>query len=204
MDVITKVSRERFSEGITIEEFIQGMGTKGESFIEAYRGFAITEKDTETLRGWVTPLRVLVLAEDWCGDVLRYVPILWKMSDAAGKWEVRVFYRDHNPDLAELWLKEGKYRAIPVIVFFDNQMNELACYIEKPAPAYMADEMTSQAFIQEHPEMQDAYLPSEEMSDETRRLYHSFARAYRLMLREQWKQMFVDEILSKLRDALAK
>jgi len=47
---------------------------------------------------------------------------------------MRIFLRDENPDLMDQFLKEGLYRSIPVFVFFDERMNEVARFIEsRPA-----------------------------------------------------------------------
>jgi hypothetical protein len=44
---------------------------------------------------------------------------------------MRVFLRDANPDVMDQYLKRGLYRTIPVFVFFDEQMNELARFMER-------------------------------------------------------------------------
>ncbi len=44
---------------------------------------------------------------------------------------MRIFLRDANPDLMDQYLKNGLYRSIPVFVFFDEDMNELARFIEQ-------------------------------------------------------------------------
>jgi hypothetical protein len=46
--------------------------------------------------------------------------------------ELRVFLRDRNPDITDQFLKHGRYRTIPVFVFFDEAMSELARFIERP------------------------------------------------------------------------
>jgi len=51
--------------------------------------------------------------------------------ESAPHIEMRIFLRDANPDLMDQFLKEGRYRSIPVYVFFDEQMNELARFIER-------------------------------------------------------------------------
>ena len=45
--------------------------------------------------------------------------------------EMRIFLRDENPDLMDQFLKNGLYRSIPVIVFLDEHMNEIARFIER-------------------------------------------------------------------------
>jgi selT/selW/selH-like putative selenoprotein len=78
-------------------------------------------------------LHVLVLAEDWCGDVIANLPILGRLAVESGKLNLRVFLRDQNLDLIDQYLKEGQFRAIPVFVFFDADFNEIGHWIERPA-----------------------------------------------------------------------
>jgi hypothetical protein len=199
VDTATNISPERFEEGLTLTEYVRGMSKNRDTFIENRDNFTLRPEDAAALRGMGRRLKVLVLAEDWCGDVLLYLPTLACMAEAAPTWEVRVFYRDQNQDLSDLWLKDGKHRAIPVMVFFDEEMNEIACYVEKPAAVYASQGRTREMFAAEHPELVDASLPTQDMSDSTYDLYVSFAREMRSRSREQWQQWFVEEILAALK-----
>src|SRR5207248_10661660 len=129
-----------------VDEFVQRMTKNQELFEEHYKTFELNEDDATFLRNLEMPLNVAVLAEDWCGDVLRYLPAFARIAEAAQTWDVRVFYRDENVDLIEMCLKDGRYRAIPVFLFFDKDMNEVACFTEKPAAVYVAEANARQAF----------------------------------------------------------
>jgi thiol-disulfide isomerase/thioredoxin len=170
-----------------------------EVFEEHYRTFALDPEDAAFFKKLGRKLNVLVLAEDWCGDVLRYLPAFWHIAQAAGSWNVRVFYRDQNPDLAGMWLKNGTHRAIPVFVFFDEGMNELAHFIEKPAEVDQAELAARSRFALMHPELADGSLPPAEMSATTRELYASYIREFRAANRLQWQELFV----KKIRELLA-
>jgi len=196
---LTKMTPERFAEGLTLSEFIEGMSKNREVFEQNYSNFTLRPEDEDFLRSMDRRLHVLVLAEDWCGDVLRYLPVFARMCEAA-EWDARVFYRDQNLDLADMWRKEGKYRSIPVMVFFDEDWNEVACYVEKPAAVYTADDKARETFISQHPELPDAGLPSSDMTEETYEMYTQFVRELRNENRKRWQQFFVDEIREKLKD----
>jgi hypothetical protein len=202
MDTLVSITPERFYEGMTVAEFVGQMSKNREIFEENYDSFQLRPDDAEFLRDMGRGLKALVLAEDWCGDVVRYLPAFARMAEEAREWEVRVFCRDENSDLADLWRKEGKYRSIPVIVFFDENWEEIGCYVEKPAAVYNADTSAREAFIVEHPDLPDARLPAGEMSEATLTLYSEFIREFRIEHRRQWQQLFVDEIRSKLEKAI--
>jgi hypothetical protein len=123
------VTPERFAQGLTFAAYLAQMRTNKERFEKRMAEALITPADREAIRG--RKLRILVITEDWCGDALVGFPALARLVDDAPNVEMRVFLRDANPDVMDQYLKRGLYRTIPVIVFFDEQMNELARYMER-------------------------------------------------------------------------
>ena len=120
---------ERFAQGLTFAQYLAQMRTNKERFEKRMADALLTPADREAIRG--RNLRILVITEDWCGDALVGFPALARLVDDAPNVEMRVFLRDANPDVMDQYLKRGLYRTIPVIVFFDEQMNELARYMER-------------------------------------------------------------------------
>ena len=120
---------ERFAQGLTFAAYLAQMRTNKERFEKRMADALITPADREAIRG--RKLKILVITEDWCGDALVGFPALARLVDDATNVEMRVFLRDANPDVMDQYLKRGLYRTIPVIVFFDEQMNELARYMER-------------------------------------------------------------------------
>jgi len=45
---------------------------------------------------------------------------------------MRIFLRDKNKELMDQYLNQGMYRSIPVFAFFDENMKEVARFIERP------------------------------------------------------------------------
>lgn len=84
--------------------------------------------------GFLAVRYVMVIAEPWSGDVLYSLPPLLKIAKAA-QWEVRIFRRDQYPDLILPYRKDGLYHSIPVFVFYDQDFNELAHWVERSSKA---------------------------------------------------------------------
>jgi hypothetical protein len=198
---VVEVTPERFGTGMTIEEFVQNMTKNRELFDENYATFELSEDDRAALQDLNMKLNVVVLAEDWCGDVLRYLPAFARIAAAVGEWEVRVFYRDQNHDLIDRCIKDGEHRARPVFLFDDGAMKELACFTEKPAQVYIEEAAARERFANEHPDWPDAALHVDDMSEETREAYVTFIRAFRADNRPRWQRLFLEDILDKLRRA---
>jgi len=198
LEATVSISPERFSEGLTIQQFIDGMEKNRDVFTENYSNFELTPEDKAFFSDLGLNLNVVVLVEEWCGDVLRYVPALARVAEAAPRWNVRLFYRDRNLDLSDSCLKDGKYRAIPAMLFHDEDMRELACWIERPAAVYEAEAQARRRFETEYCDRPDAALPYDEMSDATRELYAPFMKQFRADNHAKWQQMFVDELKERL------
>jgi hypothetical protein len=126
------ISRERFQQGLTYEVWKTQMTRNRERFDENERGAPLTEQDLAAFRALPRPLHVVVLAEDWCGDVVANLPILGRIALETGRLDLRVFLRDQNLDLMDQYLNEGKFRSIPVFAFFDDDFRQLAVFIERP------------------------------------------------------------------------
>ena len=126
------VTRERFQQGMTFPQYLEQMGTNKEKFVEFLNEIKIAPEDRAGLDRHGKKLNVLVITEDWCGDALYNVPVLAKLVEGNPNVEMRVFLRDKNPDLMDQYLNQGLYRSIPVFAFFDENMKEVARFIERP------------------------------------------------------------------------
>lgn len=126
------VTKERFQQGMTLQQYLDQMGTNKEKFVQFLNEITIAPEDREALGRLGKKLKVLVITEDWCGDALYNVPVLAKMVEGNPNIEMRIFLRDKNPDLMDQYLNQGMFRSIPVFAFFDENMNEVARFIERP------------------------------------------------------------------------
>jgi hypothetical protein len=68
-------------------------------------------------------VHVVAIAEDWCGDVVRHVPVLEAMADAAPQLKTRYIARPQHPDVFVRFLTNGG-EAIPKFVFLNDRFVE--------------------------------------------------------------------------------
>lgn len=140
------ITRERFEQGLTYAAYKEQMTRNRERFESNEQTLALPEADVAFFAQLPQPLNVMVLAEDWCGDVINNLPVLGHLA-ARGKLNVRIFLRDQNLDLMDQYLNQGQFRSIPVFVFFDQNFNELGYWIERPARiSQLVGEMRRQLF----------------------------------------------------------
>jgi hypothetical protein len=126
------VTKEQFKQGMTMDQYLAQMGTNKDKFVEFLQTIKISPEDKQALDKYGKKLNILVITEDWCGDALYNVPVLAKMVEGNPNIEMRLFLRDKNKELMDQYLNQGMYRSIPVFAFFDENMREVARFIERP------------------------------------------------------------------------
>jgi hypothetical protein len=127
------MERTFFMQGESIEHFIENMQNNQAKFKELLAECILSEEQQQKLAG-SPKLNVVVIAEDWSGDVLYNLPVLIQMARTA-QWDVRIFHRDKYPDLILPYRKDGLYHSIPVFIFYDEDWNEVDNWIERPTVA---------------------------------------------------------------------
>jgi Thioredoxin len=80
----------------------------------------------------LAPLRLLVIAEDWCGDAVNTVPVLAAWADAVAGLELRILKRDSYPRVMDTYLTNGT-RSIPIAIGLDSSFHELGHWGPRPA-----------------------------------------------------------------------
>jgi hypothetical protein len=162
------VDRARWDKGISYDEFKAAMTRNQERFAENEGRVALDPETVRTFKSLPKPLRVLVLAEDWCGDVVANVPVLGRLAEEVPTLDVRIFYRDQNLDLMERWLNQGKYQSIPVFVFFDENFRELGHWIERPASVTERRAAERKKIFAAHPEFGSPDAPVDQLPEDVR------------------------------------
>jgi Thioredoxin len=162
------VTHERFEQGLTYDGFKAQMTRNQERFEANERGVTFDPEDLAVFQRLPRPLNVLVLAEDWCGDVIDNLPILGRLAAETGKLNVRVFLRDQNLDLMDQFLNQGQFRSIPVFAFFDDQFHEIGHFIERPESVTERRSQLRAAAFAQHPEFGSLDTPIEQIPEDVR------------------------------------
>jgi hypothetical protein len=188
------VTRERFEQGMSYEAYKAQMTRNQERLEENERTLSLAAEDVAFFRELPQTLHVLVLAEDWCGDVINNLPVLGRLAAESGKLNVRVFLRDQNLDIMDQYLKNGEFRSIPVFVAFDQNFNELGNMKERPeSVTAMMQEGTAKIHA-DNPQFGPAGTPPDQIPEEIRTRYMAERNALRDRLRPQINQAIVDTV----------
>ncbi len=194
------VTRERFAQGMTYDAWQAQMTRNRERFEENERSLALTDEDLAPFRALPRPLQVLVLAEDWCGDVVANLPILGRIMKESGKLDLRVFLRDQNADLMGHYLNQGKYKSIPVMVFFDNRFEQIGVFIERPRSVTELRARKRAEIYASDPSYGSPDQPIDQLPENTRRRLQEAI----LRMRDETKPFADREVVRALREIIAR
>ena len=152
------VTPERFEQGVSYQTYMDQIKVNKARFEEFYNNFSVTAEDAAALKELVGrgngPAKMLVLGEDWCGDVIRGLPVLARISEASGIRMV-VFPRDENHDIMNEFLKNGQWMSIPTAVFYTKDHEYICHWIERPEIAEQEMEQIEKDIRSENPDITD-------------------------------------------------
>ncbi len=123
---------EHWNAAVPFADFLETVEEKADIWQSAFKRASTTEGDRARLGALPGPRRVLVLAEDWCGDAARSVPVIVRLLEAAPTSELRVLDVGKHPDAVDAHLSRGA-RAIPVVIVEDEQGRDLGWWGPRPA-----------------------------------------------------------------------
>ncbi|HEX6796238.1 MAG TPA: thioredoxin family protein [Ktedonobacterales bacterium] len=190
------VTGERFAQGMSYDEFKQQM-TRNRERLEANElSVQLRPEDLAAFKNLPQPLDVLVLAEDWCADVIDNLPVLERIAEESGKLNLRIFLRDQHPDLMDQFLNQGQFRSIPVFAFFDGQFNEIGHFIERPQSVTARRAELRREIHARHPEFGSPETPITQVPEDVRpQLMVAITER-----REETKQQDNQDVVTALRE----
>jgi hypothetical protein len=190
------IDRARFDQGLTYEAYKAQMTRNRERLEENEKRVELDRDDVGAFRALPRPVKVVVLAEDWCGDVIANLPVLGRLAKDSGKLEVRIFLRDQNDDIMQRYLNKGQFKSIPVLVFFDEDFRELGHWIERPASVTEIRAKRRKEIFKAHPEFGSPDAPVDALPEEVRvRLQGELAK-----MRDDTTKFANAEVVRELRE----
>lgn len=114
-----------FESGKTYADWIAGAGNPANAakIEEGLRAQGVAAPVDNLLRGIAKPVHVVVIAEDWCGDVVRHVPVLERLARITPKIQTRYITREQHKDVFVRFLTNGG-EAIPKFIFLSDKFVE--------------------------------------------------------------------------------
>jgi transcriptional regulator of acetoin/glycerol metabolism len=139
--MITKLSPDKyksfFEKAVTyktyLDDFVNRMSHSRDDGYDTYlplnwqrttrldKTFQPSTDATEQILRLERPVMWLLIAEHWCGDVSQSIPVIARLAAISNNHiELRIAYRDANPELMDAHLTDGKSRSIPKLIQLDS------------------------------------------------------------------------------------
>jgi hypothetical protein len=124
----------RWNSALTFQQFVAGDSSRREPWEKAYAN-AAPRVDSVLARARAVHgrFRVLIVAESWCSDALRAVPLLARLAERDSAIEVRLLRKADARELLQAHLLAGR-AATPLVLIYDEQLTEMGVWTERPAP----------------------------------------------------------------------
>lgn len=136
---------DKLNTGLTPQQFMDRMTKNKEQFIEWGEAFTWPSAEDQEFFQSLShrdDLRCLILAADWCGDVVHNVPVVFRALSET-EMPVEVLIIEENLDVMDQFLTMGG-RAIPIVIFTDTggyvlgQWGPRTKYIQEPMVQFKA------------------------------------------------------------------
>lgn len=122
---------EKWNRGMSFDAFLDYSNKNVEAMREGFANVEIAPTIADEARGLGKRVRVLVLAADWCGDVVANLPAIARLADLGPSIELRVLDRDRHADLMAEFLTNGGM-AIPKVIVAPTHMGKFSTWGPRP------------------------------------------------------------------------
>ncbi|RNB91654.1 thioredoxin family protein [Brevibacillus fluminis] len=146
---MSKNVTDKLGKGLKPAAFIDSMEKNKETFLNWYESFAWEQEEDQKFfqsLQFRDDLRCLILAAEWCGDVVRNVPVVLKALEETGM-PVEILVMEDHLDTMDQYLTMGG-RSIPVVIIADTGGYVLGTW--GPRPKHVQEVMV--AFKQANPD----------------------------------------------------
>lgn len=146
---------------IAYKNFLKKARENVEMMKARYNDLLLNETDLDTLGSIQNDIKILVIGIDRCSDSAGIIPILARMEATAPKIDLRILDSAVNAHYHQQFKVNGK-RKTPVVLFLNQEYDELCRWVERPNAAYkVVNEATSTSTDGRHDELMKLYSDPE-------------------------------------------
>lgn len=165
-----------FENGISYEKYVKESNKHKERMNNSWLASqkALKKLSQEQISRMNEKLHVLCIAENWCSDCVNGVPVIAKLADMIPNWNFRIVSRDAFSKEFETFYTTAGRKKIPVILFADEDGDEIMRWIERPMRSYQQlgilrdQNLPKEEFIQKYNdtlEFQPPFISEEILSE---------------------------------------
>src|SRR5262245_5445700 len=123
-----------YAKGITFAAFLEQATSRAEEWREHYHDATVAPDVMSTMRALPERRRILVVAEDWCGDSVNSLPYLARLVDGAPeRLELRVVGAAVGRPVQEAHRTADGRAATPTVAILAEDGRLIGAWTERPA-----------------------------------------------------------------------
>jgi len=122
-----------YAKGITFAAFLDAATSRTAEWRQHYNDAAVAPETMSQMRALPERLRILVVAEDWCGDSVNSLPYLARLVDSAPeRLELRIVGSAAGKPVQEAHRTADGRTATPTIVILTEDGRYVGSWTERP------------------------------------------------------------------------
>ena len=192
------ISADKFSQGMTTQEYIDQIKVNKQPFLDIYQAVEVPAAAKSLFDSQPEPLRLAVFTADWCGDAVSTTPCILRLAESCDKISVKVFNRDDDVALTDSFLPENRAGTVPVFVVMDSGMHEIARFVETALELVPSLDTMDEAIAKEV-----AQEAANQDEDKTRTLSRGKRMAFRVSHAKEWGNVILESFRNTVAQGLA-
>ena len=197
------LTAEDFYNGMTTGEHLREMTLNREPILKIFEAVEVSSEAKAFFDQLPQPLRLAIFTEEWCADCVTTTPTIQRLCESTDGLEARVFKRDQHRELTDSFLPSNRHGTLPVFVVFDEQMQEIARFIETAKELVPMLEAMAQDVIRTLVAPAEADKPLRDMDEASRTAVRAGRYAYRVAHAREWGHVVIEAFTGVVRAGLA-
>jgi hypothetical protein len=159
-----------FNAGISYDRYVElTLNEKVKDRMENHRQVAaelVSNLSSDKLNQLNRKLKVLCIAENWCGDCTNAVPVIAELAQVVDNWEFVIAPKTpFEEDFPMFYATAGRHK-IPVIIFADEDGDEISRWVERPTRSYrllaelQSQKLPKEQYMAKYKSMPELKVPS--------------------------------------------
>lgn len=128
-----RLDADTWDQAMELDDFIAQAVMHRDLWQTTRRLARVGDASVATANTIASPLRLLVLLADWCGDAIHTIPVVARLIEHNPRIVMRVVNRDDHTALMDSHLT-GTSRSIPIVIAYDADGVERGWWGPRPSP----------------------------------------------------------------------
>lgn len=124
-----------WEDALEYNEWLDSARENVELMKARFNDLMLNEQEEEDLAGIGNEIHILVIGTDRCNDTAGNLPVLARMASLSSRVHLKVLDSDENARAHQNYRVNGK-RKTPVVLFLNQDNEELCRWVERPNAAY--------------------------------------------------------------------